>query len=56
MNFGMGEGAGRIVLEGLETQPYDIFSHQNADIVRLTPQQLKARMVAKDAAATTSAD
>ena len=41
----------KIVLEDLETQPYDIFSHQNADIVRLTPEELKARMAAKDAAA-----
>ena len=48
--------AGRIALEDLETQPYDIFSHQNADIVRLTPEQLKARMAAKDAAAKSAAD
>ncbi len=46
--------AGNIVLEDLETQPYDIFSHQNADIVRLTPDELKARMAAKDAAASGS--
>ena len=48
--------AGRIALEDLKTQPYDIFSHQNADIVRLTPEQLKARMAAKDAAAKSAAD
>ena len=43
--------ASRIVLADLETQPYDVFSHQNEDIVRLTSQELKARMAAKDAAA-----
>lgn len=48
--------AGRIVLEDLETQPYDIFSHQNADIVRLTPEELKARMAAKDAAQKAASD
>lgn len=42
--------SGRHVLEDLETKAYDIFSHQNADIVRLTPEQLKAQMAAKDAA------
>ena len=42
--------SGRIVLEDKETQPYDISSHQNADIVRLTPEQLKAQMAAKEAA------
>ena len=41
---------GRIVLEDFETEGYDIFSHQNADIVRLAPEELKARMAAKDAA------
>jgi alkanesulfonate monooxygenase SsuD/methylene tetrahydromethanopterin reductase-like flavin-dependent oxidoreductase (luciferase family) len=39
---------GRIVLEDLDTQPYDLYSHQNDDIVRLTPEQLKARMAEKD--------
>jgi alkanesulfonate monooxygenase SsuD/methylene tetrahydromethanopterin reductase-like flavin-dependent oxidoreductase (luciferase family) len=43
--------SGRLVLEDLDTAPYDIFSHQNEDIVRLTPEQLKARMAAKEAAA-----
>ena len=42
--------SGRLTLEDLETKVYDIFSHQNADIVRLTPDELKARMAAKDAA------
>ncbi len=48
--------SGRLVLEDLETQPYDIFSHQNADIVRLTPEELKARMAAKDAAQQEASD
>ena len=42
--------AGNIVLDDLDTTPYDIFSHQNEDIVRLTPEQLKAQMAEKDAA------
>jgi alkanesulfonate monooxygenase SsuD/methylene tetrahydromethanopterin reductase-like flavin-dependent oxidoreductase (luciferase family) len=41
--------SGEIVLEDLDTDPYDIFSHQNEDIVRLTPEQLKAQMAKKDA-------
>jgi len=48
--------SGRRVLEDLETQAYDIFSHQNADIVRLTPEQLKAQMAAKDAARKEASD
>ena len=48
--------SGRIVLEDMETQPYDIFSHQNADIVRLTPEQLKAQMAAKEAAKKQASD
>ncbi|MDP7545886.1 MAG: LLM class flavin-dependent oxidoreductase, partial [Alphaproteobacteria bacterium] len=40
---------GTIDLEALDTQPYDVFSHQNEDIVRLSPEQLKAHMAAKDA-------
>ena len=42
--------AGRTVLEELSTEGYDIYAHQNADIVRLTPEQLKAMMAAKEAA------
>ena len=41
--------SGDIVLDDLDTTPYDIFSHQNEDIVRLTPEQLKARMAEKEA-------
>ena len=48
--------SGKIVLEDLDTQPYDIFSHQNADIVRLTPEQLKAQMAKKDAEKAAAGD
>jgi len=41
--------SGAVKLEDLDTQPYDIYSHQNEDIVRLTPDQLKAHMAAKEA-------
>ncbi|HYM32950.1 MAG TPA: hypothetical protein VEU47_16750 [Candidatus Cybelea sp.] len=43
--------AGRVVLEELDTQPYELYAHQNEDIVRLTPEQLKQRMAEKDKAA-----
>ena len=38
------------VLPELDTTPYDLYSHQNEDIVRESPAQLKARMAAKEAA------
>jgi alkanesulfonate monooxygenase SsuD/methylene tetrahydromethanopterin reductase-like flavin-dependent oxidoreductase (luciferase family) len=41
--------AQRTVLEDLDTGGYDLYAHQNEDIVRLTPQQLKERMAAKEA-------
>jgi alkanesulfonate monooxygenase SsuD/methylene tetrahydromethanopterin reductase-like flavin-dependent oxidoreductase (luciferase family) len=40
--------AGRFRLEDLDTTPYDLYAHQNEDIIRLTPEQLKARMAAKE--------
>src|SRR3984957_2000071 len=40
--------AGRIVLEDLDTDRYDLYAHQNEDIVRMTPEQLKARMAEKE--------
>ena len=40
---------GKIVLEDLDTEPYDLYSHQNEDIVRMSPEELKAMMAAKDA-------
>lgn len=42
--------AREVVLEDLDTAPYDLYSHQNEDIVRESPEQLKARMAARDAA------
>ena len=40
-----------IVLEDLDVQKFDIYSHQNEHIVRLTPEQLKAKMAEKEALA-----
>jgi hypothetical protein len=40
-----------IVLEDIDVQKYDIYSHQNEHIVRLTPEQLKAKMAEKEALA-----
>ena len=42
--------SGAIKLEELDTQPYDVFSHQNEDIVRMSPEELKAHMAKKEAA------
>jgi alkanesulfonate monooxygenase SsuD/methylene tetrahydromethanopterin reductase-like flavin-dependent oxidoreductase (luciferase family) len=39
---------GRLKLEELSTEPFDLYAHQNEDIVRLTPEQLKAQMAAKE--------
>ena len=39
-----------IELPELDTTPCNIYSHQNEDIVRESPAQLKARMAAKEAA------
>ncbi|MBT6275074.1 MAG: LLM class flavin-dependent oxidoreductase [Chromatiales bacterium] len=44
--------AGDIVLDDLDTDNYDLYSHQNEDIVRLRPEQLKAMMEKKEAAAS----
>ena len=41
--------AGRTILEELDTTGYDLYAHQNEDIVRLTPEQLKQMMAEKDA-------
>ena len=46
----------KTILEDLDTQPHAIFSHQNEDIVRLTPDQLKARMAKKDAKKAAAGD
>jgi alkanesulfonate monooxygenase SsuD/methylene tetrahydromethanopterin reductase-like flavin-dependent oxidoreductase (luciferase family) len=38
----------KIVLPDLDTEKYDLYSHQNEDIVRLTPEQLRQRMAEKE--------
>lgn len=43
--------AQRTVLEELDTEGYELYAHQNEDIVRLTPEQLRRRMAEKEAAA-----
>lgn len=43
--------SGRTILEEIPTEGYDLYSHQNEDIVRLTPEQLKQRMAEKEKAA-----
>ena len=45
-----------IVLEELDTEPYDLYSHQNEDIVRMSPEQLKAMMAAKEAERAAAGD
>ncbi len=40
--------SGETRLPDLDTEQYDLYAHQNEDIVRLTPEQLKARMAEKD--------
>ena len=41
--------AGKIALEALDTDGFKVYAHQNEDIVRLTPEQLKQKMAAKEA-------
>lgn len=47
--------AKRIVLEELDTGGYDLYAHQNEDIVRLTPDQLKQMMAEKEASRSAAA-
>ena len=42
--------AGRIVLENLATDGYDIYAHQNPGEERITPEMLKKRMAEKEMA------
>jgi len=42
--------AERLKLEELSTEGYDLYAHQNEDIVRMTPEQLKAMMAEKERA------
>jgi luciferase family oxidoreductase group 1 len=44
--------AGRIVLADEHAERYTRYAHQNEDIVRLTPAELKARMAAKEGQAS----
>ena len=48
--------AKRIILEELDTTGYDLYAHQNEDIVRLTPEQLKQMMAEKEAAKAAAAE
>jgi luciferase family oxidoreductase group 1 len=40
--------AGRVALDDDEADTYRRYAHQNEDIVRLTPEELKAKMAAKE--------
>ena len=42
--------AGRVGIEKLDPAGHTVYAHQNEDIVRLTPDELKRKMAAKDAA------
>jgi alkanesulfonate monooxygenase SsuD/methylene tetrahydromethanopterin reductase-like flavin-dependent oxidoreductase (luciferase family) len=42
---------GSVALEQLDTSAHTVYAHQNEDIVRLTPDELKRKMAAKEAAA-----
>ena len=43
--------AGRVDLSAADADTYKRYAHQNEDIVRLTPEELKAKMAAKERAA-----
>ena len=40
---------GRVDLSAEDAESYKLYAHQNEDIVRLTPEELKAKMAAKEA-------
>ncbi len=42
--------SGKIRLERLDTSAHATYAHQNEDIVRLTPEELKRKMAEKEAA------
>ena len=42
--------AGRLDLADADTEAYMLYAHQNEDIVRLTPEELKRKMAEKEAA------
>ena len=41
--------AGRVEIADEDSDSYKLHAHQNEDIVRLTPEELKAKMAAKEA-------
>lgn len=47
---------GTFVLEDLDTQPYDLYSHQNEDIICMSPEELKAMMATKKAEKVAASD
>jgi len=47
--------AGRVELQDEHAERYTRYAHQNEDIVRLSPDELKAKMAAKEAAAKAAA-
>ena len=48
--------AGRIDLPELDTDTYKVYAHQNEDIVRLTPEELKRKMAEKEGRITAASD
>ena len=48
--------AGRIELPELDTDTYKVYAHQNEDIVRLTPEELKRKMAEKEGRVTAASD
>jgi hypothetical protein len=44
--------AGRVPLTADNAETFKLYAHQNEDIVRLTPEELKAKMAAKERATT----
>ena len=42
--------AGRLALQDSDTEAHKLYAHQNEDIVRLSPEELKRKMAEKEAA------
>ena len=38
------------IVYACDTEPYKVSAHQNEDIIRLTPEELKRKMAEKEAA------
>ena len=43
--------AGRVALDDTDAERFRVYAHQNEDIVRLRPEELKRKMAEKEAAA-----